>query len=366
MRLRVLSVAYPFAPVGLDAVGGAEQILSSLDEALVRAGHGSIVVAREGSRTAGELFATAVPPGEIDDAARARVHEEHMKNIRRALGARAIDVVHMHGIDFHAYLPPGGVPVLVTLHLPASWYPGEVFCLNRPDTFLHCVSLSQERACPPCSNLIGVIENGVPVDRLAAGDEYNGHGHGHRPRYKKCRFAIALGRVCPEKNFHVALDAGRKAGIPVLLGGDVFPYEAHRRYFQEAIEPRLDRFRRFLGPLGFERKRRLLSTAQCLLQPSLAPETSSLVAMEALACGTPVIAFPSGALTEIVEHGRTGFIVSSEREMAEAIGDVGGIDPEVCREAARRRFSIERMVARYLDVYDRLARAREGAPPHAA
>jgi glycosyltransferase involved in cell wall biosynthesis len=350
-RLNVLSVAYPFAPVGPDAVGGAEQVLSYLDEALVRAGHRSIVVACEGSRTAGELLATPLPPGTVDDAMRAWVHQRHLENIHRALCARAvdvIDVVHMHGVDFHAYLPPPGAPTLVTLHLPPSWYPEEVFRLDRPDTFLYCVSRAQESACPACPNLLDPIENGVPVDRLPA-------------RCKKRGFAIALGRVCPEKNLHVALDSGRKAGVPVLLGGAVFPYEAHQRYFREAIEPRLDRARRFLGPLCFERKRRLLSAARCLLQPSLAPETSSLVAMEALACGTPVIAFPSGALPEIVEHGKTGFIVRDEQEMADAIRAAGEIDPEVCREAARRRFSLERMTAQVLGVYGRLARAGKGA-----
>jgi glycosyltransferase involved in cell wall biosynthesis len=350
MRLKVLSVAYPFAPAGPDAVGGAEQVLSHLDAVLVRAGHRSIVVASEGSRTAGELFATPLPSGEIDDAMRARVHQEHLENVRRAVCTHEIDVVHMHGIDFHAYLPPRGVPTLVTLHLPPSWYPEAVFRLDRPDTFLHCVSRFQQSACPPCPNLLDPIENGVPVDRLPA-------------RCSKRGFALALGRVCPEKNFHVALDSGRRAGIPVLLGGEVFPYEAHQRYFRENIEPRLDRARRFLGPLGFERKRRLLSAAKCLLQPSLAPETSSLVAMEALACGTPVVAFPSGALPEIVEHGKTGFVVQNEQEMADAIRAVDAIDPEGCREAARRRFSLERMTAQYLSVYGRLARAHQGGLP---
>jgi glycosyltransferase involved in cell wall biosynthesis len=103
------------------------------------------------------------------------------------------------------------------------------------------------------------------------------------------------------------------------------------------------------------RKRRLLSAARCLLLPSLAPETSSLVTMEALACGTPVIAFPAGALPEIVEHGRTGFIVEDEREMAEAIHAATRIDPDVCRAAARQRFSFARTVERYVALYRDLA-----------
>ena len=100
------------------------------------------------------------------------------------------------------------------------------------------------------------------------------------------------------------------------------------------IRPRLGRDARFLGPIGFARKRRLLTAARVLLIPSLVAETSSLVAMEALACGCPVVAFPAGALPDIVEPGVTGFLVSTTEEMAEAIPLCDGIDRERCRELA--------------------------------
>jgi len=171
---------------------------------------------------------------------------------------------------------------------------------------------------------------------------------------------LSLGRICPEKNVHVALEAGRRAGCPVLLGGQVFPYEAHQRYFRERVLPQLDGERRFIGPLPFRRKRLLLGAARCLLLPTLAPETSSLVAMEALACGTPVVAFPSGALPELVEDGVTGFLVGSAAEMAEAIEACDRIDPERCRAVARERFSLERMIAGYFDAYRQLTRNVDG------
>ncbi len=174
-------------------------------------------------------------------------------------------------------------------------------------------------------------------------------------------FALMLGRVCPEKGVHHAVEAARLADMPLLIGGEVFGYEAHRRYFEDEVRPRLDARRRFLGPLGFARKRRLLSAARCLLAPSLAPETSSLVAMEAAACGTPVVAFPSGALAEIVEPGRTGFLVQGVAEMARAMREAGAIDPETCRAVARARFSLRGMVERYLGVYETLSGPRRRA-----
>ncbi len=340
-RLTVLSVAYPFAPVSLDAAGGAEQILALLDHALMQAGHHSIVIACEGSAVQGTLVPTPRVASFIDEPARVRAWQEHRQAIQQALDRYPIDLVHMHGIDFVQYLPPPGLPVLVTLHLPPSWYPPEVFALDRPRTFLHCVSSSQQRACPPSQLLMPPIENGVPVERLCA-------------RVSKRDFAFCIGRVCPEKGFHMAMDAAQQANVRLLLAGQVYPYEEHERYYRDEILPRLDSDRRFIGAVEFERKRRLLSAARCLLVPSLAPETSSLVAMEALACGTPVIAFPSGALADIVEHGKTGFLVDNVNEMAEAIALAHSIDPEACRHAARERFSADRMVAEYLKVYQQL------------
>lgn len=113
----------------------------------------------------------------------------------------------------------------------------------------------------------------------------------------------------------------------------------------------MDKRRRFIGPVGRIAKNRLLSSAQCLLVPSLISETSSLVSMEALACGTPVVAFRAGALPGIIDHGRTGFLVENETEMAEAIAATGELVPAVCRAVARERFSGERMTRAYLDLY---------------
>ncbi|TDH64592.1 glycosyltransferase family 4 protein [Dankookia rubra] len=343
MALTILQVAFPFAPVGPDAVGGAEQVLSTIERGLPRFGHRAIVLACEGSATNSTLLPIPLPPGPVTDAMQDAVHAALRERIAAALRRYPVDLVHMHGIDFHRYLPSPGVPVLATLHLPPGWYPPEVFRPARPDTWLHAVSSSQHRACPPCASLLPPIDNGVATDAL------------HLPLTRR-RFALLLGRVCPEKNQHAALEAGSQAGMPVLLGGQVFPYAAHETYWRDKVLPRLTLPHRFLGPLGFARKRRLLSAARCLISASIAPETSSLVAMEAMSCGTPVVAFASGALADIIEHGVTGFLVRDVAEMAVAIRAADGLCPATIRATARRRFSADAMLAGYLGAYHRVAR----------
>ena len=339
MRLTVLNVGYPLAAVREDTAGGAEQVLAMLDEALVRAWRRSIVLSPEGSRCHGLLVPTPLPDQILDDSARERVRREYREALNRTLKRFSVDVVHMHGVDFLEYLPAPGIPVVVTLHLPPSWYPAEVFVLDRPQTYLVCVSQSQRASCPDGARIHAVIENGVPIEHLDL-------------KEKKRSYVLALGRICPEKGFHLAMNAAAQCGVPFLLAGQVFGYPAHRTYFEECIQPRLGNGHRFLGPVGVASKRALLAGAQCLLVPSLAPETSSLVAMEAMAGGTPVIAFPSGALQEIVDHGRTGFLVNGVDEMCAAIPKAQTIDPLVCRKEAETRFSAERMTGEYMRMYE--------------
>ncbi|MBV9076738.1 MAG: glycosyltransferase [Methylobacteriaceae bacterium] len=352
MTLTILSVAYPLAPVSPDTAGGAEQILAALDRGIVEAGHRSIVVAQEGSRVAGRLVPVPRTTGELDEAAKSRAQASVRRAVSAALRRDPVDLVHLHGIDFPTYLPPPGPPVLATLHLPPSWYPAEALAPRRPLTWLNPVSPSQARDCPPGPALLAPIENGVAVEAFA------GARHARRP------FALTLCRICPEKGVHLAIRAAREAGVPLLIAGELFPYAAHERYFAHEVAPWLGPGCRYLGPVGFARKRRLLAAARCLLVPSLVPETSSLVAREAAAAGTPVIAFAAGALAETVEDGRTGFLVRDASAMAAAIGRAGAIDPAACRTVARARFDRATMVGAYLDLYARLV--RESAPPLAA
>jgi glycosyltransferase involved in cell wall biosynthesis len=353
MRYTVLSVAYPLTEVGENAVGGSEQVLTLLDRALTADGHRSLVIAAEGSTVKGTLIPSPRVAGPLHPEVRDWGGKIHKKLLRDTLSRYSVDLVHMHSLDFHRYLPEPGIPTLVTLHLPPDWYPPSIFQLDRENFYMNCVSCSQQNACPPSRLLLPSISNGVDVTRL----------QGRKP--KKSGYALALGRICPEKGFHFALDAAKRAGVDLVLCGEVFPYTAHQDYFKKKIAPRLDKRRKFIGPVGFSTKKRLLQQARCLLVPSTVQETSSLVAMEALAAGTPVIAFSSGALPEIVEHGKTGYLVSNVREMAEAIGAVDDLNCEDCRSAARRRFSADMMWQRYDETYRRILSAKAVEYAHA-
>jgi glycosyltransferase involved in cell wall biosynthesis len=344
MSLTVLNVGYPFAKVSPRTAGGAEQILALLDDALVEEGHRSIVIAPEGSECRGTLLPTAKVDEELDETKHAAACKKHLETIQQALSNFTIDVIHMHGIDFHRYLP-SHVAIVVTLHLPPSWYPPEIFSRRREGLHLVCVSRSQRHHCPADAEVEAVIANGVPLDdfQLATG---------------KQNYVIAIGRICPEKGFHLAIDAAQRAHMPLLLAGEVFGYATHQRYWNEELKPRLNPPHRFLGPVGREEKRSLLAHARCLVVTSLVDETSSLVAMEAMACGTPVVALRRGALPEVVDHGRTGFLVDTPAELPDAILAAHKLSPRVSRAHAEAYFCGHRMTTQYLQLYRQLSCVR--------
>jgi len=339
--LTVLHVAYPLAPVDPDAVGGVEQVLFHLEQGLAMRGCRTIVVGREDSRVCGTLIGVPIVPPPYDEATIATVRQRSAEAIRTALEGWAIDLVHMHGFDFNTYLPPPDVPVLATLHCPSAWYAPSALHPARRGIWLNAVSARQNAELQPNSRLLGFVENGAPAELFTA-------------RHARRAFALLLGRIAPDKGVREALLAARAADMPLLVAGELYPYPEHQRYFTTEIAPLLDVKRRYIGPVGFRRKRRLLAAARCVLIPSLVPETSSLVLRESFAAGTPVIAFRKGAVVDAIACGRTGFLVDTVDDMAAAMRRASELDGNACRQVAREHFSLERMVEGYLELYQRV------------
>ena len=164
MAMTVLNVAFAFAPVGPGAVGGAEQILTELDGALAAAGHTSLVLACEGSQAAGTLFPTPLLGSDLyDENSRSWCARQRQTCLDRILSQYDVDLIHMHGLDFHEYKLPREIPVLVTLHLPVSWYPQEIWKRYSGRVQFQCVSEAQRRSCPPELRDAPVILNGVAL-----------------------------------------------------------------------------------------------------------------------------------------------------------------------------------------------------------
>jgi len=342
MPLTVLSVGYPLAAIKENTAGGAEHILATLDAGLVAAGERSIVLAPTGSRTAGVLLPTTPIPESLTEEVHAQACEQYKKIIERVIHDDGVDIVHMHGVDFHKYLPDAGCPVVVTLHLPPDVYPPTIFQSNRPNLHLVCVSRSQSAECPKGANLYTTIPNGVsPI-------------HAEYPRVKG-NYALCLGRICPEKGFHLAIDAATACGVPLVLAGVVFGYNSHKHYFEAVIRPRLIPPHKFVGAIGGKQKMQLLAGARCLVVPSLVNETACLAAMEALACGTPVVAFRRGALVDVIENDKTGYLVDSPEQLPGAIEATQYLSSSLCREFAEQHLSASLMVQRYLSLYRDLA-----------
>jgi glycosyltransferase involved in cell wall biosynthesis len=352
-RLRILYVAYPLLPVSDDSAGGAEQMLWTLERQIALRGHETVTAACAGSSVAGKLFTTGSTPSEPDRfEERAAEHEarvvEYVRQEERQ--GRGFALVHDKSGHFWKQAPALPCPVLATLHLPRSFYREEWFQLEQPNLTFNCVSQAQRGTFEDVASMLGVVENGIAIERFTLNCE-------------KSDYILWIGRICEEKGPHVAIDVAERAGAPLIIAGDVYPFSYHQKYFSREIVPRLERARtkiNFVQKPSFDQKSDLLRDAKAVILPALVDETSSLVAMEAMACGTPVVAFRRGALPEVVADGYTGFIVDTADAMANCIGRVREIDPHACRQRAEMRYSAQRMADEYETLYSRVLLSMTG------
>jgi glycosyltransferase involved in cell wall biosynthesis len=348
--LRILYIAYPLLPVSEASAGGAEQMLRVTEQQMAQRGHCTVIAACDGSQAAGELLPTGAAAEQPDGFAQR--DSEHNARIlqflaRRQRTHRPIHLIHDISGTFWPQAAMLSLPVLATLHLPRSFYVQAMFENIPPNVCFNCVSESQARTFAGLPRFMGVVRNGIELERFLLTSGPRTH-------------LLWLGRFCQEKGAHLAIQAAGKAEVPLILAGQVYPFSYHQQYFQREIAPHLHNGRpvRLLEAPTAAQKIRLMGHARALLVPSLAEETSSLVAMEAAACGTPVIAFRRGALPEVVRHGVTGFLVDSVDEMAQAVTRAGEIKPAECRRHAEQNFSGARMAEGYEQLYRNLLESR--------
>jgi glycosyltransferase involved in cell wall biosynthesis len=332
-------IAPPWLPVPAPAYGGTEAVLDQLARGLRRAGHEVLLVAHPDSTCTVDR-ASVIAADDAEPMGRGVVELEHVIGAYEL--ARDADVVHDHTMAGPVYARHvQGLPVVTTSHGPFNRTTSAVYRAVVPRVGL--VAISESQAATTDLPLAGVVHHGVDVDEFPAGDGAGG-------------YAVFLGRMAPEKGAHRAIEAARRAGVPLYLAAKMRePDEI--AYFDAHVRPRLGPDVEYLGEIDSEAKLRLLAGARALLNPITWSEPFGMVMLESLACGTPVLGFPGGAAPEIVEHGRSGFLVDSVPDLVAALGRVDALDRADCRDRARW-FSVERMVNGYLRVF---YRARRGA-----
>jgi glycosyltransferase involved in cell wall biosynthesis len=353
-KTRILYVAYPLLTVSDESAGGAEQVLWTLEREMARRDALTTVAASTGSRVSGELLFTGDPCTQPDDYERRRVeHEDRVVDFvrRRAREGRAFDLVHDQSGSFWRRAAEIDSPVLATLHLPRSFYPAGSFDMVPENVSLNCVSDSQARSFADLGALIGVATNGIALDCFTGDD-----GADVQRLAGDRKGLLWLGRICEEKAPHLALEIAACAGLPITIAGQIYPFSYHQQYFEREVAPRLREIpdAEFVSAPPVELKRRLLWQAKALLITSQADETSSLVAMEAAALGTPVIAWRRGALPEVVQDGVTGFLVENVAQAVLALQRILNISSKACVQYAQENFSAAKMAEKYSALYRQL------------
>ena len=338
--LRIAQVAPLFESVPPRFYGGTERVVSYLTEALVRLGHEVTLFASGDSITSAEL--ASVWPRALRLDGRSQQHEVphmlHLEHLFRQAGD--FDVIHFHTDHLHFPLARRTrVPHVTTLHgrldLP------ELLPLMREFREVPLISISDAQRQPlPWANWQATVHHGLPASLLPM-------------RAEPGRYLAFLGRISPEKRCDRAIEIARRLGMPLKIAAKVDP--ADQAYYDSQIRPLMnDPLVEFIGEIGEAEKAVFLGHAIALLFPIEWPEPFGLVMIEAMACGTPVVAFRHGSVPEIVDPGVTGFIVESINEAVQATRAAATLDRRACRRRFDQRFTADLMAANYLGVYQRL------------
>ncbi|MFP4513156.1 MAG: glycosyltransferase family 4 protein [Acidimicrobiales bacterium] len=314
--------------------GGTEMIIDLLARGLHARGH-EVVLFTTGDSTC-PVTRRWLHPHALGTAS-GLTEDAHVERAYQTL--TEVDIVHDHTVTgpSRPELHPSGAPVVTTMHGALS-PPADRPYVTAAASGVAIVAISHDqRRSAPHLPVAAVIHHGIDV-----GSYPKGRGEGG--------YVLFLGRMSPAKGVHEAIEIARAARRRIIVAAKMWEPDEHR-YFTERVEPLLGTDAVYVGPVDHRRKVELLGGAAALVNPIGWPEPFGLVMAEALACGTPVLAYPEGAAPEIVEDGRTGFLCRSQEEMVVRLDEISTIDRDACRTAATTRFSASRMVGQHLALY---------------
>jgi glycosyltransferase involved in cell wall biosynthesis len=331
-------VVPPYVELPPESYGGTEAVCAGLVDGLVERGHEVTVLGVGRNGTLGRAVATRPDP-QPERMGQLMPEVLHVARTTRVLQRLGADIIHDHTLAGLLTAGSRPAPTLATMHGPMTGELAELAAAVAPPVQLVAISHSQRRLAPHLP-WAATVHNAIQVQDFP-----------FEPT--KDDYAMFLGRACPEKGMRTAIDAARAAGVHLLIAAKCTE-PAERAYFDADIRPALGRGVTWLGEVGRARKLGLLSRARCLLFPVDWEEPFGMVLIEALACGTPVVALDRGAVGEILEHGVTGLVGRSVDELPGLLRDVVRLDPRACRSSAERRFDVGRLAAEYEGVYRRV------------
>ncbi|HEX3540333.1 MAG TPA: glycosyltransferase family 4 protein [Acidimicrobiales bacterium] len=333
--MRIVIIAPPWVSVPPSAYGGTEAVIDTLARGLDASGHDVLLFAT-GDSTCPVSTASVLPRAAGIGVSGSATELRHVIHAYRA--AAGADVVHDHTLVGPVYADRfPGLPVVTTNHGPFQSELGDYYRAIGDRTPIIAISRHQASTAHGIP-ISAVIHHGVDPDLFPVGAGGGG-------------YAVFLGRMCPEKGVCTAIHAARRAGLPLRIAAKMNE-AAEQLYFEREVRSLLGGDVEYVGEVGGADKLALLGDATCLINPIAWPEPFGMVMVEALACGTPVVATPMGAAPEIVDHGVTGFVCSGDEALAAAMTASAGIDRSECRKAVVKRFSAERMVAQHVDLYE--------------
>jgi glycosyltransferase involved in cell wall biosynthesis len=345
--MRIAQVAPLYESVPPRLYGGTERVVSWLTEELVRQGHDVTLFASGDSVTGARLVADTarslrLDPGCIDTVAH---HVRQLEHVFRLVDD--FDLVHFHTDYMHFPLSRRHrIARVTTLHGRLDIPDLVPLYREFPDEPVVSISASQRRPLP-WIGWVGTVYHGLPRTLLAPGRGDGG-------------YLAFLGRLSPEKSPHRAIEIARRAGMPLKIAAKLD--DADRGYFNSVLKRYLDPgFVEWVGEIGEREKNDFLGRARALLFPIDWEEPFGLVLIEAMACGTPVIAFARGSVPEVVTDGITGLLADGMDEAVRATARVDTMDRDACRAMFERRFTAERMADDYLRLYEQRLAGDEAA-----